>query len=207
VIHQNIIELKSIVKNKPIYLVGGGSSLKNFDWNFLKDKNHIAINAAYNFCPNATALYWADTPHFDNKNLSNLQKHNTQLRFTTTKNWLECFSKERNLSIAGGVLLHRQIEKDFTPNLHEICGNNSGAQCINFAINLGVSNIILLGYDMGGEHFHDFYDFRNYIPPDEHVYRSFSDSIIKMLPYIKQSNIPVVHGTKGSRLTCFPTEV
>ena len=39
-----IIGNKKIWKDRPVYIVGGGSSLNNFDWNLLKGEITISVN-------------------------------------------------------------------------------------------------------------------------------------------------------------------
>ena len=53
-------EVQPIWKGQTVYLIGGGPSLKNFNWSSLKDKKTIAINKAIKTWPNADAAYWTD---------------------------------------------------------------------------------------------------------------------------------------------------
>ena len=42
--------------NQSVYVIGGGNSLRGFDYSFLKNKTTIAINSAYKFVPNPPKL-------------------------------------------------------------------------------------------------------------------------------------------------------
>ena len=43
-----------------IYIVGGGPSLTDFNWDLLSDKSIIAVNRAYEKVPNAKWIYFSD---------------------------------------------------------------------------------------------------------------------------------------------------
>ena len=51
-------------KNRTVYIVGGGPSLKDFDWSLLNDKRVIAINRAYEKLPRAQVVFWMDDLFF-----------------------------------------------------------------------------------------------------------------------------------------------
>jgi len=53
-------KVSPIWKGQTVYLIGGGPSLKGFDWNRLRNKKSIAINKAIKFWPEADAMYWTD---------------------------------------------------------------------------------------------------------------------------------------------------
>ena len=53
-------KVNEIWTGETVYLIGGGPSLKNFEWNSLHGKKTIAINKAITFYPNADAVYWTD---------------------------------------------------------------------------------------------------------------------------------------------------
>ena len=48
-------------EGETIYIIGGGPSLKNFDFRSLAGSRTIAVNKAMFFYPNADVLYWTDS--------------------------------------------------------------------------------------------------------------------------------------------------
>lgn len=80
------------------------------------------------------------------------------------------------------------------------CGGNSGYQCINFAYLQGATEIILLGFDMHGEHWHgkhktglsNIHDFDKWI-------NNFQQLAIDL----KDRNIKVINCTPNTKLNCF----
>jgi len=52
-------------KNRGCFIIGGGESLKGFDFNQLKGELIIGINKAFQFCPHATINYAMDSDFYD----------------------------------------------------------------------------------------------------------------------------------------------
>ncbi len=123
---------------KDVYVIGGGTSLKGFNWNLLKGKLTIGCNAAFflgqevcNIC------IFGDAKFF--------QKY------------------KRDLSSYKGVVVTNcsQLQKNSTPwlwtmprqavGLHKDAlgwNANTGASAINLALILGAKRVFLLGFDM-----------------------------------------------------------
>jgi len=143
-------KIEPIWQGQTVYLIGGGPSLKGFEWNRLKGKKTIAINKALKFYPNADAVYWTDGRVYSwlEKEINNFKglKYTIRAKSYATKVNLLRRGKKFGLEKATNSIAH---------------GNNSGYAAINLAIHLGAKRIILLGYDMGqtnqGSHFHDGY--------------------------------------------------
>jgi len=124
------------------YIVGGGPSLRNFDWSVLDGKFVIAINRAYEVLPNAQIVYFTDDDwYFEHK--EQLHKH-SGLKVKGSLNTATLQNEEgitqflltgmNSLAVAPGCLSH---------------GRNSSYAAINLAaIHLGFKKIFLLGVDM-----------------------------------------------------------
>ena len=78
-------------------------------------------------------------------------------------------------------------------------GRNSGYQALNIAVHLGASRVLLLGYDMHGDHFFGSH-------PDKS--RPPFALCLKLWPTIvaplKKAGVEVVNCTPNSALTIFP---
>lgn len=137
------------------YIIGGGPSLKGFDWSLLEGKFVIAINRAYEVVPNAQILYFTDPPFF-NKHRVGMEAHGGSI--------------VRGATSLGGIGFEKVVEYKLTgPGGLEKAsgclkhGSNSAYAAINLAgVHLGFNTIYLLGLDQqyNGKvtHFHDGHD-------------------------------------------------
>ncbi len=175
-----------------IYIVGGGPSLKGYDWNLLVGKRIIAINRAFQVLPNAEYVYFSDVRFFD---------------------WYkESLLQHKGLKITGGKIDHPAVVKykftgisglDTRPG-HLKSGNNSLYAAMNLAYHLGVNTIVLLGLDMcfsatRETHWHSGYITVNMV-------RQFP----KMKPFfvtiagpLEDRRISVLNANMDSEITCF----
>jgi hypothetical protein len=80
-------------------------------------------------------------------------------------------------------------------------GANSGYQAINLAVHFGASRILLLGYDMHGQHF--FGQHPDGSKPNFGICLEVFPSIVKPLADL---GVRVVNCTRKTALTCFPRE-
>lgn len=148
---KNFKKVEPIWAGETVYLIGGGPSLKGFEWNRLKGKKTIAINKAVKFYPNADAMYWTDGRVYSwlNKEINDFKG----LKYTIR--WNRNHTPDINV-LKRGAKFGLETAKDTLAH-----GNNSGYAAINLAIHLGAKRIVLLGYDMGNDgkvsHFHDGY--------------------------------------------------
>ena len=85
-------------------------------------------------------------------------------------------------------------------------GRNSGYQCINLAFHLGVSRIVLLGYDMRCDNSGRSHWFGDHPHPTKStVYQQVMvkhfETLVKPL---KARGVEVINCTPGSAIECFP---
>lgn len=149
---KNFGESAKLWKDEVVYIVGGGPSLKGFDWNRLKGKKVIAINRAFEVLPFADVLYWTDS-RFYRWYRSEINRF-TGLKFT-------CRSFHDKPSDVTLLKANNAMTIDTRPS-YISHGNNSGYGAINLAIKLGAKKIYLLGYDMhstpNASHWHSGYE-------------------------------------------------
>ena len=79
-----------------------------------------------------------------------------------------------------------------------IAGMNSGLYALCFLRELGAETIILLGYDLGGRHFHGDHYHGLKTPKD-------SDFDIYKVQFTKFTGCDILNATRESALGCFPT--
>jgi len=143
-------KVNEIWTGETVYLIGGGPSLKNFEWNSLHGKKTIAINKAITFYPNADAVYWTDGRVYTwfEKEINKFKGLKYTIRANKYPSDVTILKRGKKFGL--------ETNKDILSH-----GNNSGYAAINLAIHLGAKRIVLLGYDMGSSgastHFHDGY--------------------------------------------------
>jgi hypothetical protein len=194
--HVTYATVENSFEGETVYIIGGGPSLKNFDFRQLTGSKTIAINKAILFQPWASVLYWTDVRFYSwYKNEIDNYKG---LKFALNPG--SQYTKDIKILKKGKAY---GLETDTQTLAH---GNNSGYAAINLAYHLGAKRIILLGFDMasnGGEsHFHDGY------PTRSAGDRMFQD---KFLPGFKQlaaeltnAGVSVLNAAPYSKLTVFP---
>ncbi len=140
-----------------VFIVGGGNSLKNFNFGLLSDKKVIAINAAYRNVGADAMLFWCDGGWVA-ENERGLKDHPSKLRFMPIIN-ADVAIKKNLTGPSASYYLKRTGDHGYDPNIDNVKGNNSGCMAINFALNLKPRRIILLGFDLGyvagKSHYHD----------------------------------------------------
>jgi len=192
--YKKIDTIQPIFKNQTVYLLGGGPSLLDFDWNKLKGKNVIAINKAFLSYPDADILYWTDT-RFWKWFKADIDKFKG----------IKVTNKAK--IIQNDILILRdsgRIGLDTNPSSLKH-GNNSGYAAINLAFHTGANRIMLLGYDMsmlnGKSHFHDGYAIR-------HNPKIYKDNMIPhfdaLVEPLKEHGIEIWNACPTSALEAFP---
>tara|TARA_R110001606_G_scaffold277614_1_gene425674 strand:- start:55 stop:855 length:801 start_codon:yes stop_codon:yes gene_type:complete len=198
-LHKDKIEyttVEKIFKDETVYIIGGGPSLKNFDFRKLIGSKTIAINKALLFHSQADVLYWTDSRFYSwHKNEIDNYKG---LKFTIKTGGK--YTTDIKILKKGKAF---GIETDPQTVAH---GNNSGYAAINLAYHLGASRIILLGFDMGGNsqstHFHDGYPAK--AAPDSMYKEKFIPGFNQLNSELKDSSISILNASPSSKLTVFP---
>jgi hypothetical protein len=121
------------------------------------------------------------------------------------------FSMERDLeNDCGQIVLKNGGVWGLSTDPTVICnGRNSGYQAVNIAVLLGVSKIVLLGYDMqpaedGRTHWHA--DHPNNFQPGPLVFRSWLGAFPALVKPLADAGVSVVNCTVRTALTCFPRQ-
>lgn len=145
-LNKAISDLKKY-QGKDIVVLGSGSSLLNFDFDFLKSKNIIAINHSFKYC-NPFALCVIDSSFIHREmELSNpedyFQSQSFYSFFCTNARIFPKFEHSKVIK-----LRHSQNpKKEDLQNGKLYCQNLTGIMALHLAICLNPKNIYLLGYD------------------------------------------------------------
>lgn len=177
------------IRHKTVFIVGGGSSIKDIDFKELDNEITVSINDAYKYLPNTTAIFWVDDSWIS-ENYDNVMSHPCQLRFTSKFAQHIRLNKDSDpRGIADATILRRTGDFGYDPDVNNVMGNNSGTQALNLVVNMKPKRIILLGYDMNPTgHFHD--GKRPAIRPD--IYTDlFIPSTRELAKGIKKMNVDV----------------
>lgn len=200
-------KLKTALAGQEVFIVGGGYSVKQVNWEFLQDKLTVAINDAYLFLPDTSALFWCDDS-WVGRNKDKLDQHPCDLRFYARFNG----QRHVELDISGpcaSTILFRSGEMGFDPNPDNVKGNNSGALCLNLVLNMSPKRVYLVGFDMrdnplkpGEVNFHN-----NHIHPGKpSVYQdSFIPAMDELAREIERLrlDVDIVNCSPTSALKCF----
>ena len=195
IVHRKYSTVTPIFKNKTVFLIGGGPSLENFNWDLLKEKSIIAINKSFLSVPWAQVIYWTDSRFY-----------------TWYKDKIDELTAEKYTVGVGSQykpdvkLLQKGMRHGLELTNDKLAhGDNSGYAAINLAYHLGAKNIILLGYDMGIKgnktHFHDGYPVK---PTSKAIYHN---RFIKAFPHIleplEKRGVKVYNISNNNLLDCF----
>jgi len=183
--------------NQDVFIIGGGNSLKRFDWNLLKKENTIGCNDAFKHGAEICKVcVFGDSKWFEaHKHELELYKGavftNVSRLYKTTLDWLWVMKRQ-----ATG--LHRDALG---------WNYNTGAVAINLALLLGAKRIFLLGFDMclsrkGKQNWHP----NNLDKPNPEVYLKFIKGFKKVAKDLREKfpDVEVFNVTDNSKLDEFP---
>jgi len=160
------------MRQEEIYIIGGGASLKGFDFDLLKDKDTIVVNKTIFHVKNPTYFITMDYMFLKNYR-EKIKRNKTAKFFVGAMN--NAYLKYKNGKLTDtkhkisydldmiDVLIFSKYDKgigfDFTNFRH---GCNSGYCALQLAIILGYKKINLLGIDLNfteNTHFHGGYGY------------------------------------------------
>lgn len=196
-------------KNQRCFIIGGGTSLKGFDFEQLKGEKLIAINKAFVDAPFAEIQFsvdrqfqeWVTKPDKGGKEMTSARE--AWPLFKGHKVWLKVpgehyFEGIEFVKSAGNEGISLTLEEGIYD------GSNSGYAALNLAIALGSNPIYLLGYDMkheenGRTHYHEGYSKKQ----SEGQLTLFARKFPKLAKLAEERNIKIINLNKDSKLDCF----
>jgi hypothetical protein len=197
-------ELRREWTGEDAFIIGGGSSLRTFNFNSLVGKNTIGANDAFRLGPSVCRRVLFADHKFWKVNKWELEKY----------------------AVAGGIIyticpdnerlrlpwLH-QLYRDPSPGLSKTgpilsWNHNSGATAVNVALLLGAKRVFLLGFDMKGNssgqtHWHN----HRVAPAHPNTYQRFRKTFgtVKQQLSVKFPGAEIFNVTDGtSKLEWFP---
>ena len=194
-------------KDQRCFIIGGGESLKDFDFSKLKNELIIGVNRAYEVI-DCTINYAMDNNLYRWITGGRLGKE-AKKKFEDFKGipvWLDSagYDYPKGIFILNKLGLHKKTDsmKDGLRG-----GHNSGFGALSLAICLGANPIYLLGFDMKGRDgqqawWHDGY-------PDnqvDKVYEGYICDFKRIAPELEKKRIQVINLNADSKLKCFKFE-
>lgn len=205
-IHE-VFHKESLAEAPRVWIVGGGPSLRGFDWDLLQGEVVIGANRAFEM-PNVGMTITID-PLFDRLS------HNGDLGHESRRLWrdykgLKIYAATDNTPpLCDNVIMVPRVTNrvdDCMPPRFDNFGkaSNSGYAAVKFAWMLGAKNIYCLGFDMAGENgltswFHDGY---NQVWQDG-IYDEYRAEMDAAAPFLETDGVNVTICGPSS-LTAFP---
>lgn len=183
---------------KNVFIVGGGPSLKEFDFDSIRG---IGITLGVNnsaFAASTDALFSLDSIWCEK-----MADHCLEFQGEA---W--CAVKPSFKHWRPGVNYIERIRGDgLSDDPRRVMGLTSGHGAINLAYHQGAKSIYLLGFDMkvGGHqehHWHAGYAWNHFAT--EKLYAQWARSFEKMLPQLENRGIQVINLNPESQIQCFP---
>lgn len=195
------------------FIIGGGESLKGFDFKKLDGELTIGINKAFKYYPNSTLNYFMDSVFPDvmeqgdydevgEPPLLDFWKKYMGVKVFITPMEVKQFSSD--IYVVRRNLIPEINREHLDHGIY--AGNNSGTGAIGLAVALGSTKIFLLGYDMKAvtqTHWHSGYGKKSVEAYNKELVKYRKD-IEKLVPLLDQAGVEVVNLSKDSDLRCFP---
>lgn len=169
-------------EGQTVVCVASGPSLAAEDCEWVRRSGlpTIAVNSSWRLAPFCTVLYAGDCA------------------------WWDAYGKDVNID-AERWTCSRSAHVKHGINLHPVAGAyNSGARAIEFAIDHGASNVILLGYDCSlddGVHWHGPHDATE--NPTTHKVELWRRHFKRVAEIARKKNVQVVNASRKTALECF----
>lgn len=186
-------------KGKRAFVVGGGPSLRGFDFSRLRGERIIAINRAFEYLPFAEILFSMDFRFY-----SDIRMSREFQAFRGRKIWIDT----KGFPYKGVEILKSGPCDGMTAHFAQgiATGGNSGHAALNLALILGADPIYLLGFDFrhaddGRTHFHGGYGYADRPGKLE----EYLERLEAAAPAIVASGRSVVNLSPDSALKGFPT--
>jgi len=174
------------------FVIGGGPSVKGFDFDRLRGRNVIAVNnAGLDLAPWAHVLLWVDRRWLD-WNHGRLELHKGKYKISRKRPHIETGHDIRFMRFLPRRLSH------WPDTLGGWCGGSSG---INLAYLMGARVVVLMGFDMRPGNYHQDHQ----LPPVPGQHRDrFIPTLEAMEPELTKAGVLVLNTNPRSALRCFP---
>lgn len=173
------------------YVVGGGPSLAGFDFERLRERRCIAVNASYLDLPWAEALVFSDQRFID----WNIKRPEwSQFKGKKVTTWRR--PPEGAVRLDGDP-----YGSGLSHNPRVLAGLSSGTKALNYAYHLGATRIFMLGFDMRPNgNYHDRHQMKN----RQGMYTEFLADATRMVTLLIKARVEIVNACPDSALTAAP---
>ena len=212
-IHKKITDVypEQAWKGQRCFIIGGGESIKDFDFNRLKGEHVIGINRSFEIF-DSELLYLMDIKFHDEVTkgkMDEFSKNKIHEKWNNFKGIKVMLCPVTPYPLDSNVHMIRRIEKKqyISLSIEEgiYAGNNSGFGALMLAIAMGANPIYLLGYDLRVEkqtHWHSGYPKQTYFDQREKVIR-FREIFMETSLAIQGLGFKVVNLFRDSGINCF----
>ena len=177
------------------YILGGGPSLINTDFDIIKRKRTIVTNNAYELAPWSEVLFFMDNHWFKQHEKRLASYHGIKV---TIANQFKDRPGIKFLNRGSKTMLST------APNMVNN-GNNSGYAAINLAFLLGASKIILVGFDMKVvDAQHNYHNEHTRKMKDNIYDKEYIPNFGSLVDPLAKAGIEILNATPDSALKCFP---
>ena len=197
-------------RGRRCFIVGGGPSLKGFDWSKLRGELVIALNSAAFEIQNPTVCFGADYRWQNERAKPRVDDLLERCGTVIFQDLGPIKGLEHTPRLPGVAIVGSAGRRVWSEGLNKglIHATHTGAAALNLAYLLGADPIYLLGYDYMPKdgktvHFHDDY-------PEEwrtgaySSYTTFSEEITKLAEHFRRRRVYNVTKEGMSALNCFP---
>jgi hypothetical protein len=186
-------------KDKDIFIIGGGASLKGFDWNLLRSELTIGCNGNFILGPEICKICFFGDYKFFRKYVQELSNFATKgIVVTNHQKFLKCCPDWLHVFPRTAHGLH-------TDSLG--WNSNTGASAINLALLFGAKKVYLLGFDMklSKEKKNNWHD-KGVDRANAAVFRTFLRNFVYVCKDWKSkfADREIINITDDSELNCFP---
>jgi len=192
------------------FIIGGGESLKGFDFSRLDDELTIGVNRSYEFY-DSTLLYMMDLLYQERITRGEMDKYTrleSKKKFEDFKGTKIMLCPVSPYPIDPSIHLIRRIEKRYVSlDIWEgiFGGSNSGFGALMLAIAMGASPIYLLGFDLKCDqntHWHNGYPGQNAFDQNRKN-ESFRELFDEFAPALGKIGFKIINLNPDSALECF----
>ena len=126
-----------------VYIIGTGASLRDFDWNKIRNENTIAFNKSVFHIPFWPTYYWIWDRNGNEQNIYNLLDFAPIIKFSKYR-WIQV----RRLPVGDNRLFAKEGLRR---------AGSSAIYAIELALFMGFTDIIVLGIDLYVDKFYSFW--------------------------------------------------
>jgi hypothetical protein len=185
--------------NSTVVVIGGGPSLRGFDFSPIHDQHVLGCNQAFELGPWVDAVWFGDCRWYDwNKTALH--------QFGGLK--VTCCPKLAQNPVIGIKAVQRSRKSTgIDPNRDKISWNrHTGGSALNLAVHFGARRILLLGYDMKlGKDGSHWWHTKHKSQPRDNIYKTrFLPAYTTMATDLERLRVEVINAGPDSDMEVFP---